>query len=180
MSETDSRKKPIRPEEPIPAEGEPAQGTPPSELDVHYPGGAPALRRDEFLQGRYPEGEADAQATPKPALRKAQGDTADIIQTVARQSDLFKSLQHLRHLDRAQEIIEASDKFVIAYQAHKASAEEYPHLIAQLLDALRETAEALNIDAHDEIEAMESNLGASLVALQKAHLGYLAKLHVML
>jgi len=180
MSEPDTKKKPIRSEESFFDAGEPAQETPPSELDVHYPGGAPALRRDEFLQGRYPEVEADSQGTPEPTLGRAEGDTADIMKTVAWQSDLFKGLEHIGHLDRAQEVIESSDKFVIAYRANEASAEEYPVLIAQLLDALRETAEVLSIDAHDEIKAMESNLGVSLAALQKAHRGYLARLQGLL
>ena len=180
MSESDSRKRPIPPEEPLPNEGEPIQETPPSELDVHYPGGAPALRRDEFLQGRYLEAEEDAQETLPAMLQESQGDTADIIQTVAWQSDLFKSLEHLGHLDRAQEVIVSSDKFVIAYQAGNASAEDYRQLIAQLLDPLRETAAMLDIDAHVEIEAMESNPEVSLAALQQAHRGYLAKLHGLL
>jgi hypothetical protein len=147
----------------------------PSEKDVDYPGGAPAKRRDEFLQGRYPGEKETEDVSTEPSE-----EMADIVRTVAWQSDLFKSLRRLRPLDQASAVIETSDQFVQAHQAHPASGLDYSSLISRLLSAFRTTADTLGIDVRDEIEAMESNLGASPTALHEAHRSYLIKLNSLL
>jgi hypothetical protein len=147
----------------------------PNEQDVDYPGGAPALRRDEFLQGRYPGQDEKTQESTQPS-----DEMADIAQTVAWQSDLFKGLQRLHHLDQASAVVEASDQFIQAYQTHSAAERDYFLLISRLLSAFGATADTLGIDAHSEIEAMESSLHASLTALHEAHRSYLIKLNSLL
>jgi hypothetical protein len=147
----------------------------PSEKDVDYPGGAPALRRDEFLQGRYP----DEKGTENVSTGSSE-ELADVERTVAWQADLFRNLQRLRPLEQADTVIAASDQFVQAFQAHTATEQDYASLVGQLLGAFAATAATLGVDASSEIEAMKGNLSAPLSALHEAHRSYLIKLNSLL
>jgi hypothetical protein len=108
-------------------------------------------------------------------LQKAQGDTADIMQTVAWQSALYGALKS--ELEVADEVIEVSDEFVASYQARQVSNEDYPRLIANLFDAFKSTADALQLDVEADLADMEKYLETSLAGLQKAHRGFLLRLH---
>jgi hypothetical protein len=110
-------------------------------------------------------------------LQKAQGDTANIMQTVAWQSALYQTLKEERALEIADEVIQASDEFVAAYQARTVGNEDYPHLISELFEAFKVTAEALGLDVEEDLVNMEENLEKSLAGLQKVHRGFLVKLH---
>ena len=52
-------------------------------------------------------------------LQKADGDSADIVQTVAWQSVLYVRLKEAKNLDAADEVIDSSAKFIAAYQERK-------------------------------------------------------------
>lgn len=110
-------------------------------------------------------------------LQKAQGDTADIMQTIAWQSALFTALKEQKQLETADGVIRASDEFVAAYQARTMSNADYPHLIASVFEAFKTTADVLQVNVDEDLANMEKNLEGSLAGLQKVHRGFLLKLH---
>jgi hypothetical protein len=105
------------------------------------------------------------------ARRLADGDPADILQTVRWQSEIF------REIGGAEDIVSASRTFVAGYTARKLHNADYPTLIKSLLDADHRAVGGLPNATEIEraIATMESNLD-SLPALQKAHHAFLLAL----
>jgi len=112
-------------------------------------------------------------------LQKMGGDAADIMQTVAWQSVLYQVLKE-KGLGIADEVIQASDEFVAAYQARKASNKDYPELLKRLFEAFRVTAEELGLELEDELAALKKSLAGSLAGMQKAHRDLLLKLYELI
>ena len=106
----------------------------------------------------------------------AQGDTADILQNVRWQKDLYTRVPALAKLGCTRPLLEETDKFIDAYQKREASNQGYPALIKSLLGCFHETASTLDPEALERLVAqIEENFG-DLTALQKAHRDYLLAL----
>ena len=111
----------------------------------------------------------------------AQGDPADILQNVRWQKDLYTRVPQLRRLALTRHLLDESQKWIVAYGARKARANDYPRLVKDLLGAFRATAQALrtaNLHLEADIAEMEKHLD-SVTALQKAHRDYLLKLQTL-
>lgn len=108
----------------------------------------------------------------------SQGDTADILQNVRWQKDLYIRVPQLAQLGCSGALREQSEKFITAYGERKAGNRGFPELIRGLLECFRETAQALasnDLGLEEDIATMQRNL-SDLTTLQKAHRGYLLKL----
>jgi hypothetical protein len=108
----------------------------------------------------------------------AQGNTADILQNVTWQRDLYLKIAQLRSLPMTPALIQRSNNFIAQYQAGNISNGEYAAFIAASLNSFQETATVLRpavpgLDA--DIAAMQSN-ASSLTALQRSHWDFLLKL----
>jgi hypothetical protein len=107
----------------------------------------------------------------------ASGDSADILQNVRWQFDLYGG-PGLRELACSAEAQNASRGFAEGYVARKLRDKDYPGLIRNLFPCFKATAQALapkGVDLRAELAAMEKQLG-SPSALQKAHRDFLLKL----
>lgn len=108
----------------------------------------------------------------------SQGDTADILQNVRWQKDLYVRVPQLVQLGCSGALREQSEKFITAYGERKAGNRDFPELIRNLLECFRETAQALTdnkLGLEEDIAEMERNL-SDPTPLQKAHRAYLLKL----
>jgi hypothetical protein len=111
-------------------------------------------------------------------LQKLGGDSADILQNVRWQRELFEALPPLRERRLASTVREASERFVATYTERRGRSPSYATLIRTLLPTFRETARLLRasgLDLQGDVSEMERRL-RSLPALQKAHRQYLLKL----
>jgi hypothetical protein len=108
-------------------------------------------------------------------LQKAQGDTADILQMVRWQRELYRTLPSLKTVKGAHHLVEESQAFITAYHARQIDNDSYPHLISGLLHVFHQTAEAVEEALEQDIATMEQNV-VSLTSLQKTHRAYLLKL----
>jgi hypothetical protein len=106
----------------------------------------------------------------------AQGDTADILQNVRWQKDLYSRVPALAQLKCGPSLLKQSEKFIDVYSKRRASNQDYPELIRDLLDCFTETAQILGDEALKKaIVNMERHLG-DLTALQRVHREYLLAL----
>jgi hypothetical protein len=108
----------------------------------------------------------------------AQGNTADILQNVTWQLDLYSRIAQLRSLPATPGLIQRSNNFIAQYRAGNVGNGEYAAFITASLNSFQETATALHPSVaglERDIAAMQSNAG-SLTALQKSHWDFLLKL----
>ncbi|MEP6742107.1 MAG: sialidase family protein, partial [bacterium] len=105
-------------------------------------------------------------------VQKSRGDTADILQTVRLQRELY-ARPELSRFSCAKSIIKWSDNFIQAYQARKAGNEDYLKLVEMSIGCYKETSHsAAQKRALAEITRNLKNPAE----LQKAHLNYLLAL----
>lgn len=105
-------------------------------------------------------------------VQKSRGDTADILQTVRLQRELF-ARPKLSRVSCAKSIVEWSDAFIQAYQARKAGNEDYLKLVEMSIGCYKETSQtATEKRALAEIIRNLKNPAE----LQRAHLNYLLAL----
>jgi hypothetical protein len=105
------------------------------------------------------------------SLQLADGDTADILQNVRWQYDLF------RRVKESDRVRAASQDFIAAYTIRKAHNDDYPKLLASLLNSYRQTARQLQADGslQQKIDDLERHLNSPRAA-QKAHRAFLLAL----
>jgi hypothetical protein len=105
------------------------------------------------------------------SLQLADGDTADILQNVRWQYDLF------RRVKENERVRLASQDFIKAYTVRKAHNDDYPKLLMSLLDSYRQTARQLQADGplQQKIDDIERHLDSPRAA-QKAHRAFLLAL----
>jgi hypothetical protein len=107
------------------------------------------------------------------AVQLAGGDSADILQNVRWQQDLFRRVRGSEH------VLDASSAFIDAYTHRKAGNADYPKLLASLIDSYRQTASQLQGKAlFETIDAIEKHLDSPRAA-QKAHRAFLLALQEM-
>lgn len=98
-------------------------------------------------------------------LQLQNGDPADILQMVSWQKQLFQQQSKLAQLACASKLVAASDRFLHGRQNGKLTNREYPRLLEEVGDCLREAA------------GQRGNLtGSDLAALEKEHRDYLLAL----
>lgn len=107
-------------------------------------------------------------------LQLASGDTADILQNVRWQNELYTKVPSLARLRCSGSLRNASQEFIRAYGWRKISNKDYPALIRGLRRCFNETANATRTPGLD-LTAIDLSLG-DLTSLQKAHRDYLLKL----
>jgi hypothetical protein len=110
----------------------------------------------------------------------ALGDTADILQNVRWQRDLYIRAADLAAVGSAGAIVDASRAFVSDWEDSKVDIADYPSFLQGLFSALEESARALASKLpglSDAVKAIESATG--LTALQKAHRDYLVQLQTL-
>jgi hypothetical protein len=111
------------------------------------------------------------------------GDTADILQMVRWQRDLYLRAAKLSSLHAAAPVVDASRNFITLWEARKVSAADYPKLLASLTESFRSTAADLERELPDLAEnekMIEEALGSKdLNALEKAHRDFLLRLQTL-
>jgi hypothetical protein len=109
-------------------------------------------------------------------VQLSKGDTADILQNVRWQNELYAKVPSLARLGCAGPLRNASHQFVRGYGMRKVRNQHYPEFIRGLRKCFDETTKATKVAGlNDDITAMDHRLG-DLTALQKAHREYLLKL----
>lgn len=111
-------------------------------------------------------------------MDKQKGDIADILQNIRWQMDLYKSIELLKKINGAKELIKRSSQFEKAFITRKVSYKDYPELIQKLMPFYEATAKALKesgINVDENIKAMSESL-KNVQHSQKAHYDYLLKL----
>jgi hypothetical protein len=109
--------------------------------------------------------------------RKAEGNTADILQNMRWQADLYANVPQLKKLAESANLVKQANDFVTAYGQRKLTNKDYPNVVKSALDGYRKTAQALpNLKLDQDIAAMEK-AQTQLVALQKAQHDYLLKVN---
>lgn len=112
-------------------------------------------------------------------LELSQGDTADILQNVRWQKDLYTRVPALKNLQCAKTIVESSDKFIALFSARKTDNKSYTDSVRELLGCFQETAKALTaVNCKENIAEIERSL-ESPRAMQKVHRGFLLKLQTL-
>lgn len=110
-------------------------------------------------------------------IQKSRGDTADILQTVRLQKELY-SRPELSRVKCAKGLVESSDQFIEGYQARKAGNDDYIKLVKTSLDCYEETSRTIGgyrrlvTSGVGDIRQNTNNAAS----LQKAHLNYLLRL----
>jgi hypothetical protein len=110
--------------------------------------------------------------------QKAGGDSADILQMVVWQRQLYSTVPALKTLKVAKHVVEESDEFIKAFGNPKAHEDNYPQMIRELLPSFHRTAESLekmNLRLEPAVDGMEDHL-KSAARLEKEHRSYLLKL----
>lgn len=108
-------------------------------------------------------------------IQLRNGDTADILQMVRWQLDLFA--KRLPNLDCSRDLQRDSQAFIEAFTVRRAGVREYPQYLGQQLRCLSETARLLGCGG--ELERRAGALAKVLdspTMLQKAHREYLLAL----
>jgi hypothetical protein len=111
-------------------------------------------------------------------VQLSQGDTADILQNVRWQKDLFTKAPRLKNLGISAELLKQSEQFIVGCEERKLRIDSYPKLINSLMNSFREIAQKLEtprFTLKSELAAMEQSMN-SLAGLQKAHRSFLLKL----
>jgi hypothetical protein len=111
-------------------------------------------------------------------LQLEQGDSADILQNVRWQRDLYATVRALARLKSTKALLRHSDQFIADYGARKIDNGEFSKLIKASLSAFRETVEALGRrpGLEQSLKEIEAARAGDLAGLQKAHRGFLLKL----
>jgi hypothetical protein len=107
-------------------------------------------------------------------LQLAQGNPADVLQTVIWQEELYAHLPHLRGEAFARKVVERSRQFIAANEARKRTNRDYSALLQELLPLFRATDSHLGGHLAAALVALE-NSPVSVRALQKAHHDYLLR-----
>jgi hypothetical protein len=148
-----------------------------------------AMEAVEILNASMKAGEAEPTAVTHTCLlnrldsfltmlQLSQGDTADILQNVRWQNDLYTKLPLLARLDCSEAVRAQSEEFITAYGERKIGNRDFPELLRGLLECFHETDHDLleyNLGLEENIVEIERNLG-NLTALQKVHRDLLLKL----
>jgi hypothetical protein len=111
-------------------------------------------------------------------VQKSNGDPSDILQMVRWQKKLYSEVPELQTLKVARYVVDESQEFIDSYGKKKRGADDYPHLLRELLKSFHETGEALekvHVQVEHEVDRIEDHLN-STAALEKAHRDYLLKL----
>ncbi len=111
-------------------------------------------------------------------LQKLKGDTADILQNVRWQKELYQKTPQLKEIGVSEPVAERCEEFITGYAAGRISNDDYPKFIRSLFDSFQMTAKGLDnweLRLEQDIEEMARSLG-SPTALQEAHRAYLLKL----
>jgi hypothetical protein len=116
------------------------------------------------------------------SLRQLElGDTADILQNVRWQKDLYLRVPDLGAVGSAAAIVDASRGFVSNWEARKVTTADYPAFLKGLFGALEDSAKVLASKLPTltaAVQAIETSTG-DLTALQKAHRDYLLQLQTL-
>jgi len=107
-------------------------------------------------------------------LDKAKGDSADILQNVAWQRDLYRQAASLKAF--APLVVEASSRYIDAFEFGQAGPAEFKKLIADLLTVFQDTARALNSKTLDQAVAAMAAQAGDVQGLQGAHRQFLLRL----
>lgn len=110
-------------------------------------------------------------------VQKSRGDTADILQTVRLQRELY-SRPELSRVNCGKSLVEWSDKFIQAYQARKAGDDDYVKLVQMSIGCYKETTQSRvgqKLGLAPSIAEMRQSLN-NPAGLQKAHRNYLLRL----
>ena len=110
-------------------------------------------------------------------LDKSKGDTADILQNVYWQRDLYRKSDSLREV--APKVVEASTRFIDAFESRHANAGSFHALLAQLDGAYRDTARMLKSTTLDQKLGALEKTGENPQALQAAHREFLLQLQAL-
>lgn len=100
-----------------------------------------------------------------------EGDLADVCQNVRWQAELFRA-RKLSGVNAGRRVISRSEKFVDAFAARKATVDDYPKLMTDLLSGLREATKVLKSDALAE-RAKAIGEAPDPKTLQRRHWEYL-------
>ena len=111
-------------------------------------------------------------------IQLANGNVADILQTVRWQQYLFTANPRLSKLESAGEIRRAGDAFIQAYGRRRATNRNYPELIKSLLKYLQQVVQSLPNAGLPPVTGLEQYLG-DLTRLQKAHADLLQRLQAV-
>jgi hypothetical protein len=108
-------------------------------------------------------------------LQSAQGDVADILQTVRWQRRLFTVDRRLKELGRRAEVILRSERFIRGYERRELTNRDYPGFLAELTNGFEEVAQGAPDLA---LASMVGQLGRTddLRRLQRAHAQLLRKI----
>lgn len=110
-------------------------------------------------------------------LDKAKGDTADILQNVYWQRDLYRKAGNLREI--APKVVEASTNFIQAFESRKLDGGAFHELVAQLNGSYRDTAGLLKNATLDQKLAAMEKVGDNPQLLQGAHREFLLELQTL-
>jgi len=108
-------------------------------------------------------------------IQLANGNVADILQTVRWQQYLYTTHPRLSKLECAAEIRHAGEAFIQAYGRRRASNRNYPELVKSVMKCLQQTAQALPGAGLPAVAGLEALYG-DLTRLQKAHADFLQRL----
>ena len=108
----------------------------------------------------------------------AQGNVADVAQTMRWQADLFATVPALSSYEGAAPIVDASARFARDWSARKVGIGDYPGAIGSLLPILWDANSRLGLGQAAALMAIESSLGQPQ-SLQQAHRSFLLALEAM-
>ena len=111
----------------------------------------------------------------------AQGDVADILQTVRWQDDLYQRVPGLLRLSCTQEMHAALNAFIRGVGDRRVGYDAYGPLLESLRPCMEETVKSFGeeLPGLDEDVAAMKRAGKDLARLQHAHASFLAKLQTL-
>ena len=112
------------------------------------------------------------------AIQLANGNVADILQTVRWQQYLFTTHPRLAQLEAADQIRRMGESFIQGYGRRRVTNKDYPSLIKSLLPLLQKIQSSLPAVGLPSPGAMEQLFG-DLTRLQKAHSDFLVRLQAV-
>ena len=111
-------------------------------------------------------------------IQLANGNVADILQTVRWQQYLYTTSPRLAKLEFAADLRRSGDAFIQAYGRRRLTNKNYPDFIKPLLKYFQQTAHALPNAGLPPIASFEQLFG-DLARLQKAHADFLQRLQTV-
>jgi hypothetical protein len=109
---------------------------------------------------------------------KARGEPADVLQNVEWQRALIARRPRLQDLPHVGELLKRSQRFVTAFEAARATPDDFPAFLAETFEAMTEMAGAAG-GLDDALERIRAGRGSPASA-QKAHREFLIALEAAL